>query len=133
MIVVVPALAGALVVGGLIALVVGLRPSLVVERPSRPRRVRKLTKQTRMLLLGGVAAGVVAFLLTGWVLALVVVPVAFVGLPVLLSSSSAAQRIERLEAMEEWTRSLSGVLRSAGVGHVPPRVPALRAGLVRSA
>ena len=37
MIVLVPALAGALVVGGLIALVVGLRPSTVVERPSRPR------------------------------------------------------------------------------------------------
>lgn len=125
MIVLVPALAGALVVGGLIALVVGLRPAPVVERPSRPSRVRKLTKQTRMLLLGGVAAGVVAFLATGWVLALVVVPVAFVGLPVLLSSSSAAQRIERLEAMEEWTRSLSGVL-TVGVGLEQALVATLR-------
>lgn len=125
MIVLVPALAGALVVGGLIALVVGLRPSPVVERPSRPRRVLKLTKQTRMLLLGGVVAGVVAFLVTGWVLALVVVPVAFVGLPVLLSSSSAAQRIERLEAMEEWTRSLSGVL-TVGVGLEQALVATLR-------
>ncbi len=125
MIVLVPALAGALVVGGLIALVVGLRPAPVVERPSRPSRVRKLTKQTRMLLLGGVAAGVVAFLATGWVLALVVVPVAFVGLPVLLSSSSAAQRIERLEAMEECTRSLSGVL-TVGVGLEQALVATLR-------
>ncbi|MGN6252556.1 MAG: type II secretion system F family protein [Marmoricola sp.] len=125
MIVLVPALAGALVVGGLIALVVGLRPAPVVERTSRPSRVRKLTKQTRMLLLGGVAAGVVAFLVTGWVLALVVVPVAFVGLPVLLSSSSAAQRIERLEAMEEWTRSLSGVL-TVGVGLEQALVATLR-------
>lgn len=125
MIVLVPALAGALVVGGLIALMVGLRPSPAVERPSRPSRVRKLTKQTRMLLLGGVAAGVVAFLATGWVLALVVVPVAFVGLPVLLSSSSAAQRIERLEAMEEWTRSLSGVL-TVGVGLEQALVATLR-------
>ena len=64
MIVLVPALAGALVVGGLIALVVGLRPSPLVDRPSRPRTLRKLTKQTRMLLLGGVTAGVVAFLLS---------------------------------------------------------------------
>lgn len=125
MIVLVPALAGALVVGGLIALVVGLRPSPVVERPSRPRRVRKLTRQTRMLLLAGVVAGVVAFLVTGWVLALVVVPVAFVGLPVLLSSSSAAQRIERLEALEEWTRSLSGVL-TVGVGLEQALVATLR-------
>ena len=125
MIILVPALAGALVVGGLITLVVGLRPSPVVERPSRPHRVRKLTKQTRMLLLGGVAAGVVAFLVTGWALALIIVPVAFVGLPVLLSSSSAAQRIERLEAMEEWTRSLSGVL-TVGVGLEQALVATLR-------
>jgi Flp pilus assembly protein TadB len=124
-IVLVPALAGALVVGGLIALVVGLRPSPVVERPSRPRKFLKLTKQTRMLLLGGFAAGVVAFLVTGWVLALVVVPVAFIGLPVLLSSSSATQRIERLEAMEEWTRSLSGVL-TVGVGLEQALVATLR-------
>ncbi|WP_148612609.1 type II secretion system F family protein [Nocardioides rubriscoriae] len=125
MIALVPALAGALVVGGLIALIVGLRPSPVVERPSRPRKVRKLTRRTRMLLLGGVGVGLVAFLVTGWLLALVVVPVAFVGLPVLLSSSSAAQRIERLEAMEEWTRSLSGVL-TVGVGLEQALVATLR-------
>ena len=125
MIVLVPALSGALVVGGLIALVLGLRPSPMVERPSRPRRVRELTRQTRMLLLCGFAAGVVSFLVTGWVLALVIVPVAFVGLPVLLSSSSAAQRIRRLEAMEEWTRSLSGVL-TVGVGLEQALVATLR-------
>lgn len=125
MIVLVPALAGALVVGGLIALVVGLRPSPIVERPSRPRKVRTVTRQTRMLLLGGLAAGIVALLVTGWVLALVIVPVAFVGLPILLSSSAAAQRIERLEAMEEWTRSLSGVL-TVGVGLEQALVATLR-------
>ena len=78
-----------------------------------------------MLLLGGFGAGVVAFLVTGWVLALVIVPVAFVGLPVLLSSSSAGRRIERLEAMEEWTRSLSGVL-TVGVGLEQALVATLR-------
>lgn len=125
MIVLVPALAGALIVGGLLALVVGLRPAPVVERTARPHRVLKLSKQTRMLLLAGIAAGVVAFLVTGWVLAPAVVPVAFVGLPVLLSSSSAAQRIERLEAMEEWTRSLAGVL-TVGVGMEQALVATLR-------
>lgn len=125
MIVLVPALAGALVVGGLIALVAGLRPSAVIERPARPRKVRTITKQTRMLLLGGFAAGIVGFLVSGWVLAVVIVPVAFVGLPVLLSSSSAAERIERLEAMEEWTRSLSGVL-TVGVGLEQALVATLR-------
>ncbi len=125
MIVLVPALAGALVVGGLLGLIAGLRPSPVVERPSRRREVPKLSKQTSILLLSGLAAAVVAFLVTGWVLALVVVPVAFVGLPTLLSSSSAAARIERLEAMEEWTRSLSGVL-TVGVGLEQALVATLR-------
>ena len=41
-----------------------------------------------MLLLGGLAGGVVAWLVTGWLLALVAVPVAAVGLPMLLSSAS---------------------------------------------
>ena len=121
----VPALAGGLVVAGVIGLVVGLRPSPVVQRPSRPRTVRRLSKQTRILIVAGCAAGVVAYFITGWVLALVLVPVAFVGLPVLLSSSSAAARIERLEAMEEWTRSLSGVL-TVGVGLEQALVATLR-------
>lgn len=125
MILLVPAIAGALVVGGLIALVMGLRPSPVIERPDRPRHLPKLSKQTQRLLLAGLAVGVVALLVTSWVLALLVVPVAFVGLPVLLSSSSAAQRIERLEAMEEWTRSLSGVL-TVGVGLEQALVATLR-------
>ena len=125
MIALLPALAGALVVGGLIALAAGLRPSPVVERPSRPRKVRKISKQTRVLLLAGFATGVVAFVVTGWALALIVIPVAFVGLPVLLSSSSAAARIDRLEAMEEWTRSLSGVL-TVGVGLEQALIATLR-------
>jgi len=125
MTVLVPGLAGALIIGGLIALIVGLRPSPVVERPSRPRRMPKLPQQSRRLLIAGLVVGVVAFLVTGWVLALLVVPAASVGLPILLSSSSAAHRIERLEAMEEWTRSLSGVL-TVGVGLEQALVATLR-------
>jgi Flp pilus assembly protein TadB len=121
----VPALAGALLVGGVLALVVGLRPSPVAPRPAQPRRLRPLSKQSRVLMLVGLAGGVVALLVTGWVLALVVVPLAFVGLPTLLSSGSAAARIERLEAMEEWTRSLSGVL-TVGVGLEQALVATLR-------
>ena len=58
-------------------------------------------------------------------LALIAVPVAFVGLPALLSSSSATARIKRLEAMEEWTRSLAGVL-TVGVGLEQALVATLR-------
>lgn len=115
MIVLVPALAGASIVGGLIALVVGLTPSEIVERPPRQRRMKPLPRQTQGLLAAGTIVGLIAVMITGWAMALVLVPIAFVGLPALLSSGPAQSRIERLEAMEEWTRSLSGVL-TVGVG-----------------
>jgi len=128
MIALIPALAGALIVAGVIGLILGLRPAPVREKRPATRRMRRLgelDRTTRMLLLGGVASGVVAWLVTGWVLAIVAVPVAAVGLPMLLSSGSASSRIARLEAMEEWTRSLSGVL-TVGVGLEQALVATLR-------
>ena len=129
MIALVPALGGALLVAGVLSLVAGLRPTATPER-ARVRsgtltRLRSMPKRTRMLLFGGLAVGVVAWLVTGWVLALVAAPVAAVGLPMLLAASPAATRIERLESMEEWTRSLSGVL-TVGVGLEQALVATLR-------
>jgi Flp pilus assembly protein TadB len=115
MIVLVPALAGALIVGGVIALVVGLTPSEVVQRPPRKRHLKPLPRQTQWLLAAGAITGLIAVMVTGWAMALLLVPIAFVGLPALLSSGPAQTRIGRLEAMEEWTRSLAGVL-TVGVG-----------------
>lgn len=128
MIALVPALAGALIVAGVIGLIIGLRPAPARERRPASRRMRRfgeMDRTTRMLVLGGITGGVVAWLVTGWVLAIVAVPVAAVGLPMLLSSGSAASRIARLEAMEEWTRSLSGVL-TVGVGLEQALVATLR-------
>jgi Flp pilus assembly protein TadB len=113
--VLVPALAGALIVGGAIALVVGLTPSEVVQRPPRKRHLKPLPRQTQWLLATGAITGLIAVMVTGWAMALLLVPIAFVGLPALLSSGPAQTRIGRLEAMEEWTRSLAGVL-TVGVG-----------------
>ena len=123
--VLVPALAGGLAVAGLIGLVLGLRPTQAQPQRTRPHRLRSMSRRTRVLLLVGFDAGIVAWLITGWFLGLIAAPVAFVGLPMLLSSSSAAARIERLEAMEEWTRSLSGVL-TVGVGLEQALVATLR-------
>ena len=67
------------------------------------------------MLLGSVGVGGLLAVLTGWVAAVVIVPAAALGLPYLLSAPPAAERIRRVEAMEEWTRSLAGVL-GAGIG-----------------
>ena len=115
MIALVPAVAGALIAAGIIGVVVGLKPA--PERPprSRPVRPKPMSGATKRLLLLGVIGGCMAWLVTGWALALIAVPLACVGVPMLLSNSGATARIDRLEAMEEWTRSLSGVL-TVGIG-----------------
>jgi len=117
----IPALAGALVVAGLIGLAIGLRKS--AQRPPAPTRphlplaarLGPTPPRTRALLLTGLAAGLLIALLTGWLVAALLVPAVVVGLPILLSAPPAGSQIERLEAMEEWTRSLSGVL-TVGIG-----------------
>jgi Flp pilus assembly protein TadB len=107
------AVAGGLVVAGILVVIAGTRPA--PQRPATARRPRtgllsRVPRRTWQLAGIGLTVGMVVWILTGWMLALVVVPVAAAGLPYLLSSAEPARRIERLDAMEEWTRSLAGVL-----------------------
>jgi Flp pilus assembly protein TadB len=111
---------GAMMVAGLIALVVSVRPHTPAARPVRPRprlitAVSGMSPRSRMILAASIAAGLLIAATTGWVAAVVVVPVAALGLPYLLAPPATAAQIRRVEAMEEWTRSLAGVL-GAGVG-----------------
>lgn len=115
-----PAVFGSFIVMGMIGAAVALRPQ--AHRPPRERtpsalekRLRRLSPRSRAAAAGSVAVGVLVALLTGWLSAVVILPAAALGLPYLLSPPPAAARIRRVEAMEEWTRSLAGVL-GAGVG-----------------
>ena len=127
----IPALAGALIVAGLLGAVIGLRGT--PPRPPAPgrnripgaRRYAALTRRTRLLLLVGLGIGAVLALLTGWVVALLIVPAALAGLPYLLSSPEAGDKIAQLEALEEWTRSLAGLL-TAGAGLEQALISTLR-------
>ncbi|WP_448071090.1 hypothetical protein [Georgenia yuyongxinii] len=101
---------------GVVAVVVGLTPGL--PAPARPKGSDSrfaLSRRSRLVLVVGLGGGVLAWQITGWVLALVVVPVAAAGLPALVSGSDAKAEIARLEAMAEWTRALAGVL-TVGIG-----------------
>ena len=110
------ALAGALLVGGVLGIVVGLRPA--PERPPRAARSatglvrgwRSVPTVRRWLTLAALVVGVLAGLATGWLVLSVVLPAAVFGLPLLLATSNEAGRIARLDAIAEWTRNLSGVL-----------------------
>lgn len=133
----IPALAGALVVAGLLGTAAGLRRQ--PSNPPAPSRARglafpamaglgalgALSRRTRLLLAVGTALGLLVAVLTGWFIAIPVVPAAAAGLPVLLSAPPSASEINRLEAMEEWTRSLSGIL-TAGVGLEQALISTLR-------
>ena len=118
----IPALGGALVVVGIIGAILGARrsPARAPSVPTRSRtslssRWNAVSKRTKILALIGLAAGVVAYLLAGWAIAIVLGPIAAAGLPALLSAPGSAERIDKLEALEEWTRGLAGVL-TVGVG-----------------
>lgn len=125
---VVPALAGALVVAGLLGMIAALRRSTPLPRPARQRRRHRTPQVSRRTLLltgAGLTLGMVVAAVTGWWVALIVAPAALAGLPVLLSAPTAGTSIARLEAMEEWTRSLAGVLTS-GAGLEQALVATLR-------
>jgi Flp pilus assembly protein TadB len=113
-------IAGAMIAGGLGLAVLGLR-----RRPVPPPRpgtrwrwpgwVARMPRWRRVATVAAFVAGLVAAVATGWVLLVVLLPLAVVGLPVLLATSDAGDRIARMEAIAEWTRNLSGVL-TAGQG-----------------
>ncbi|MDR0488694.1 MAG: type II secretion system F family protein [Propionibacteriaceae bacterium] len=65
------------------------------------------------VLLAGV--GLVVTVLTGWTVAIVILPMIGLGLPYLIGTTETASDIAKMEAMEEWTRSLAGIL-TAGAG-----------------
>lgn len=122
------AAAGAMLVGGSLLVVLGLVPRPVA--PPRPRRRAgahrvAVSRRTRVLLLVGAAAGCLIALLTGWLIAVVIVPFALVGVPVLLAAPPAEAEIDRVEAMEEWVRTLAGTL-GAGVGLEQALIRSLR-------
>lgn len=147
------ALGGALLVAGPLLIVAGLHPTPVTDGPGRgsaaarlARRARTLTggppvagtggphhprahaartRRTWTLAVLGAITGLVIAATTGWVIAAVLIPVAAAGLPLLLAPASTVP-IERLEALEEWTRSLAGVL-TVGVGLEQALMVTLRA------
>lgn len=106
------ALAGAFVLGGAWLFAWGMRRA---ERVARPSRLHLSWKSPVLLVVGLTVVGVVISLVTGWVVAAILLPGLGVGLPYLVGTTKGSTDIAKLEAMEEWTRSLAGIL-VAGAG-----------------
>ena len=117
------------VIGGLLVAVEGSRPVPVDGRPVRghPRWLAALLgenlppdrrRRRQLALAVSVVMGLVLWLFTGWVLALVIAPIAVIGVPALLRPPASATDVAKLGAIEQWTRGMSGVLTvGSGIEH----------------
>jgi tight adherence protein B len=122
------AVCGAAIVGGVLMMLAGARRTEPPPRPLTPEVLARLLRAARGVPADpwsawalwrwptALAAGLAAWLVTGWPVAAPIAAVTVVGLPVLLSTGQVAGRsIDRIEAVEEWTRRLADVL-VVGVG-----------------
>lgn len=106
----------ALLAVGLVVLVVGLlrmERADRLERPSSLDRARRWWNRaplrTRAHWIGAFVVGFVAWVATGWVIALLVVPALVLGLPALLGEP-VNRELVLLEALDRWVRGLAGSL-----------------------
>lgn len=113
---VIASLLGALLFGGVALVVAGLRPQpqvpgrgRVVRRPDWVPRAVALLRRHGLALGIGLVGGVAFAAFTGLAVLLVAVPVAAVGLPILLSAPPNRD-IELLQALDKWVRGLAAML-----------------------
>jgi tight adherence protein B len=126
------ACAGAALVGGALLTAFGLVRVPDAGRPSAARRPRppllagalgdalpeEARRRRRILLTTAVTGGVLLWVLSGWALAVLVLPLLVVGVPALLRPPASATDVGRLSAIEQWTRGMSGVLTvGSGIEH----------------
>lgn len=106
-------LSGLLLVAGLLLAIEG---AMLRDRPHHRRQPhsssrlqrwwREASPRHRGLVLGSFAGGVAAWAISGWPLAIAVVPAAVLGVPWLLATPSNRD-VELLTALDRWVRSLS--------------------------
>lgn len=109
------ALAGGVALAGLAWVGVDRSPG-APRRSSRPARLVRFTGVQYRRGAAAVAAAVLVWLVTGWVVAGVGAGLSVAVLPVMLSTHRAERVIERLDALAVWTRRLADLLASGAGG-----------------
>jgi tight adherence protein B len=110
---------GLLVVGGLLAIIGGLRRHTSARSPSESLAARWARLSRRpggsagrrrdLTLLAGVAVGFMVAALSGWLIALLAIPVLVLAVPYLLTMPKPRD-VGLLEALDRWVRSLAATL-----------------------
>ena len=102
---------GGLLVGGVLLTLAGLRGEVPVKRnaPSITRRIRVAwqawDRRRRSWVVGVVAAGLLIAIVTGWLVAALLIPALLIGIPYLLSAPPNHE-VEILAALDRWVRFL---------------------------
>lgn len=107
------------VAAGVLLLIRGLTPAPETSTPrasgtapGRSRLASALSTVEKRWALLALAAGTVLALVTGWVVAIILAPVMAVGVPRLIRPPQGVST-ERLEGIEEWVRSIHGLLANS--------------------
>lgn len=116
--------AGLLLATGFVLALGALLASPALPKPPSTQRRRDGALANTPLVLGGIAVGVVIFLLTGWPVAGLGAAAAVIFVPGVLGGGKAAQQeLAKSEALSDWTRRLSDLI---GSGAASSTVEALR-------
>ncbi|MBF4570805.1 type II secretion system F family protein [Plantibacter sp. VKM Ac-2880] len=113
---------GAVTAAGLVLLAVALSPNYRDPEFTRTRslssRIRKafvqMSRRTRMLVIIGVAAGIISAAVSGIIVTAFIVPAAIIGLPTLLGKQDTRER-DLLSALEAWSRALSSATATSSL------------------
>ncbi|UQN31825.1 type II secretion system F family protein [Brachybacterium kimchii] len=113
-----PPIAAALVLtlgAGLWLFITGLRPTgTSATHRAQSRRLSGARRQQLRLGVIGLVIGIAVWLLTGYFVAVIAGPAIALITPSLIPRSTGKKTIDRLNGMEEWARSLSGLLSAGG-------------------
>lgn len=116
--VLIAAFAGMCLLLGAAGLTAGLRGTTAPPRPRRARVARPPRARSRLRIQAACAAGsfVLVWLVTGWLPSAVVITASVFFLPWLFApNKTATERIERLDALAQWTKRLGDLVR-VGIG-----------------
>ena len=111
---------GLILVGGVLAIIRGLRRTTPSGRPPSERAAARWARLTRRpigragrrrdaTLLAGILVGLGVAALSGWLIAILAIPVLALGLPYLLALPKPHD-VDLLEALDRWVRSLTATL-----------------------
>lgn len=109
---------------GILVILIGIFPSQEDRSRAFPRTVSKafsrakryLTRRNLIAAGAGLALGITLWIVSGWPVMILAGPVFAIIVPLLVGGPGDTVDVDKLQALETWTRSLSGTITGGSVG-----------------